>query len=178
LFVFAIAPPQQIPVVVAENKMDLFLTVSRSSAATAAAAATAGGGNTTTATTTTRTKNSNNDRLLSRKRQQIVALMQRFPFVRQCIKCSAKTAQRVDDVFLKAQQAVIYPFVPPLYDLTTGNMTIECKRALTRIFRIFDRDHDGLLSDHELLRFERDTYTLSIFDRELNEWKKHIDANH
>lgn len=115
-----------------------------------------------------------NDRLLSRKRQQIVSLMQRFPFVRQCIKCSAKNCQRVDDVFLKAQQAVIYPFVPPLYDLTTGTMTIECKRALTRIFRVFDKDHDGLLSDNELIRFERDTYPLPIFDRELNEWKKHI----
>lgn len=129
----------------AENKMDLFLM-----------------------------NRTGNDRLLSRKRQQIVSLMQRFPFVRQCIKCSAKNCQRVDDVFLKAQQAVIYPFVPPLYDLTTGNMTMACKRALTRIFRIFDMDHDGFLSDNELIRFERDTFPLPIFDRELNEWKKHI----
>lgn len=130
----------QVPVIVAENKLDLFVQTEETA--------------------------------IVRKRQQIVSLMQRFPFVRQCIKCSAKNLLRVDDVFLKSQQAVLYPFVPPLYDLDTGSMTIECKRAFTRIFRIFDRDHDGLLSDTELERFQRDTYHVAIFDRDLTAWKK------
>jgi GTPase SAR1 family protein/Ca2+-binding EF-hand superfamily protein len=101
----------------------------------------------------------------------------RFPFVRQCIKCSAKNLLRVDDVFLKAQQAVLYPFTPPLYDLETGRLTQECKRALTRIFRIFDKDHDGLLSDAELDRFQRETYHVAVFDRDLAAWKKVVTRN-
>ena len=81
------------------------------------------------------------EQVLARSRQQIVSLMQRFRFIRQCIKCSAKNLLRVDEVFLKAQQAVIYPFTP-LYDLDVGHLSEECKRAFTRIFRIYDRDHD------------------------------------
>jgi GTPase SAR1 family protein/Ca2+-binding EF-hand superfamily protein len=111
------------------------------------------------------------------KRQQIVALMQRFPFVRQCIKCSAKRLLRVDDVFLKAQQAVLYPFVPPLYDLETGQLTVECKRALTRIFRMYDKDNDGLLSDAEWDRFQRETFHFAIVDHDLAAWKKVLTRN-
>jgi Ras family protein T1 len=138
-------------VIVAENKMDLFRP-SSSAAMT-------------------------DEQALARKRQQIVSLMQRFPFVRQCIKCSAKNLLRVDDVFLKAQQAVLYPFTPPLYDLETARLTIECKRALTRIFRMYDRDHDGLLSDAELDRFQRETYHVAVFDRDLAAWKKVVTRN-
>ena len=138
--------PFQVPVIVAENKMDLF-------------------------------HGTGNDQAMKKKLQQIVSLMQRFPFVRQCIKCSAKNLIRVEDVFLEAQQAVIYPFVPPLYDLETGQLTVSCKRAFTRIFRLFDRDHDGLLSDAELERFQRDTFQAIVFDRDLGAFKKHVSHN-
>ena len=112
------------------------------------------------------------EQALARRRQQIVALMQRFPFVRQCIKCSAKNLLRVDDVFLKAQQAVLYPLTPALYDLGAGRLSVECQQALTRIFRMYDSDYDGLLSDSELDRFQRETYHVSAFDRDFTAWKK------
>lgn len=112
------------------------------------------------------------EQALARKRQQIVTLMQRFPFVRQCIKCSAKTLLRVDDVFLKAQQAVLYPFTPPLYDLEHACLTTECKRAFKRIFRMYDADRDGLLSQSELDRFQRDTYQVGMLERDSSAWKK------
>jgi mitochondrial Rho GTPase 1 len=149
----------QVPVIVAENKMDLF----RPSSIRVGGAGRQGG--------------QTDEQALARKRQQIVSLMQRFPFVRQCIKCSAKNLLRVDDVFLKAQQAVLYPFVPPLYDLETGQLTIECKRAFTRIFRMFDKDQDGLLSDSELEQFQRDTYRVPVFERDLAAWKKVVTRN-
>ena len=141
----------QVPVIVAENKMDLFRPSS--------------------------TAGMTDEQALARKRQQIVSLMQRFPFVRQCIKCSAKNLLRVDDVFLKAQQAVLYPFTPPLYDLESGRLTVECKRAFTRIFRMYDQDHDGLLSDSELDRFQRETYHVAVFDRDFAAWKKVVTRN-
>ena len=102
--------------------------------------------------------------------------MQRFRFIRQCIKCSAKNLLRVDEVFLKAQQAVLYPFTP-LYDLDIGQLSEDCKRAFTRIFRMYDRDHDGLLSHAELDRFQHETFHVPVYERDLTGWKKVVTRN-
>jgi mitochondrial Rho GTPase 1 len=40
-----------------------------------------------------------------------------------------------------------------------------------------DRDHDGLLSDAELDRFQRETYHFAIVDRDLAAWKKVVTRN-
>jgi Ras family protein T1 len=116
------------------------------------------------------------EQVLARSRQQIVSLMQRFRFIRQCIKCSAKNLLRVDEVFLKAQQAVLYPFTP-LYDLDVGRLSEDCQRAFTRIFRMYDRDHDGLLSHHELDRFQHETFHVPVYERDLTGWKKVVSRN-
>lgn len=118
----------------------------------------------------------NDDQVLARSRQQIVSLMQRFRFIRQCIKCSAKNLLRVDEVFLKAQQAVLYPFTP-LYDLDTGCLSENCRRSFTRIFRMYDRDHDGLLSHSELDRFQYETFHVPVYERDLTGWKKVVNRN-
>jgi len=140
----------QLPVIVAGNKMDLFLPSS--------------------------TAGVTDEQVLARSRQQIVSLMQRFRFIRQCIKCSAKNLLRVDEVFLKAQQAVLYPFVP-LYDLDIGQLSEDCQRAFTRIFRMYDRDHDGLLSHSELDRFQHETFHVPVYERDLTGWKKVVTRN-
>ena len=106
-----------------------------------------------------------------RSRQQIVSLLQRFGFVRQCIKCSAKNLQKVQEVVQKAQQAVLFPF-SPLFDIATGTLTKDCQKALTRIFRMFDIDHDGLLSNAELDAFQHYTFRVTVSDRVLQGWKK------
>ena len=111
------------------------------------------------------------EQVLARSRQQIVSLMQRFRFIRQCIKCSAKNLLRVDEVFLKAQQAVLYPF-NPLYNLDLGSLSEDCKRAFTRMFRMYDKDNDGLLSHTELDRFQIETYHVPVYERDLTGWKK------
>lgn len=116
------------------------------------------------------------EQVLARSRKQIVSLMQRFRFIRQCIKCSAKNLLRVDEVFLKAQQAVLYPFTP-LYDLDVGRLSEDCQRAFTRIFRMYDRDHDGLLSHHELDRFQHETFHVPVYERDLTGWKKVVSRN-
>ncbi|KAL3923657.1 MAG: hypothetical protein SGILL_001530 [Bacillariaceae sp.] len=139
-----------LPVIVAGNKMDLFLPSS--------------------------TAGVTDEQVLARSRQQIVSLMQRFRFIRQCIKCSAKNLLRVDEVFLKAQQAVLYPFTP-LYDLDLGRLSEDCQRAFTRIFRMYDRDHDGLLSHSELDRFQHETFHVPVYERDLTGWKKVVARN-
>jgi len=140
----------ELPVIVAGNKMDLFLPSS--------------------------TAGVTDEQVLARSRQQIVSLMQRFRFIRQCIKCSAKNLLRVDEAFLKAQQAVLYPFVP-LYDLDIGRLSEDCQRAFTRIFRIYDRDKDGLLSHSELDRFQHETFHVPVYERDLTGWKKVVSRN-
>lgn len=107
----------------------------------------------------------------ARSRQNIIALLQRFKFVRQVIKCSARNLLNVDDVFRKAQEAVLYPLTP-LYDLNTGKLTASCTRALTRIFRVFDVDKDGLLSDSELNAFQHKIWGVTLFERDFSGWKK------
>lgn len=140
----------ELPVIVAGNKMDLFLPSS--------------------------TTGATDEQVLARSRQQIVSLMQRFRFIRQCIKCSAKNLLRVDEVFLKAQQAVLYPFIP-LYDLDIGRLSEDCQRAFTRMFRMYDRDHDGLLSHSELDRFQHETFHVPVYERDLTGWKKVVSRN-
>jgi len=140
----------EVPVIVAGTKMDLFLPTSIAGVS--------------------------DEQVLARSRQQVVSLMQRFRFIRQCIKCSAKNLLRVDDVFMKAQQAVFYPIVP-IYNLDVGKLSENCERAFTRIFRMYDRDHDGLLSHSELDRFQHDTFHVYIYERDLAGWKKVVTRN-
>ncbi|CAB9517375.1 Mitochondrial Rho GTPase 2 [Seminavis robusta] len=140
----------EMPVIIAGNKMDLFRTSS--------------------------TAGMTDEQAMARSRQQIVSLMQRFRFVRQCIKCSAKNLLRVDEIFLKAQQAVLYPFTP-LYDLDNVALTPDCKRAFTRIFRMYDADKDGLLSDPELDQFHREAFQTPVMDRDFAAWKKVVTRN-
>lgn len=130
-----------VPVVIAGNKMDLQLS------------------------------NSTDEQSQARSRHKIVSLLQRFKFVRQCIKCSAKNLLNVNDVFVKAQHAVIYP-INPLYDLSAGTLTPACKHAFTRIFRMFDEDGDGLLSNRELQRFQSYCFRVSLMEGDLAGWKK------
>ena len=104
-------------------------------------------------------------------RQEIILLLKRFMFVRQCIKCSAKNLLNIDEVFKRAQQSVLYP-INPLYDLNSGRLTGNCARALSRIFRIFDKDSDGLLSDSELIGFQREVWGNDLTKRDVANWKK------
>lgn len=113
---------------------------------------------------------------LVRARQLTISLMQRFRFVRECLKCSAKNLLRVDEVFEKAQHAVLYPFTP-LYDLSTGRYTETCKRAFERIFRMHDKDNDGLLSNAELDVFQNQTFQVPLVEKDLQGWKKVVHRN-
>jgi Ras family protein T1 len=112
----------------------------------------------------------------ARSRQQFISLLQRFKFVRQCIQCSARNLLNLDEVFLKAQEAVLCP-INPLYDLSTGRLAPDCRRALTRIFRIYDKDNDFLLSNSELIAFQNETFHVPLMERDLAGWKKVVSRN-
>jgi mitochondrial Rho GTPase 1 len=108
---------------------------------------------------------------LIRSRQQFISLGQRFRFVRERIKCSARNLMGVTKVFDKARQAVLYP-QSPICDLATCQLTPACRNALTRIFRMYDKDRDGKLSVDELATFQMQTFDVPIFENDLSRWKK------
>lgn len=103
----------------------------------------------------------------------ITGLLGEFSFVKYCCRCSARMTD-VDNVFYYADVAVNYP-VDPLYDVATTEFTPECIRAFKRVFRMYDCDRDGLLSDHELSTLQEKAFgTEGFADDELIDLKKHI----
>lgn len=110
--------------------------------------------------------------------RQVVALLQRFTFVRECIKCSAKKLINIDGVFLKARDAVLYPITPALYDLEKYCLADNCKRSIMRIFRMYDVDNDGLLSSIELNAFQQYAFTEHLREEDFKGWQKLIISQH
>lgn len=77
----------------------------------------------------------------------------------------------VTKIFDKARQAVLYPQTP-ICDMATCQLTQSCRNALTRIFRMYDKDRDGKLSVDELAKFQMQTFDVPIFESDLSRWKK------
>jgi len=111
---------------------------------------------------------------LNRSHRKVIALLQRFKFVRQCIKCSAKNLRNVDEIFLKARQSVLYPITPALYDLEKCCLADDCKRSITRIFRMYDVDNDGLLSNIEMNAFQKYAFNVQLKEGDFKGWQKLI----
>nr|VZI20459.1 unnamed protein product [Spirometra erinaceieuropaei] len=105
------------------------------------------------------------------KMEQVLPLMERYPEIETCIECSAKTMRNLSETFWFAQKAVLYPTVP-LYRADTKELTPECIRALTRIFRICDTDNDGYLSDKELEAFQERCFAIPLTAQSLHDVKQ------
>lgn len=89
------------------------------------------------------------------------------------LECSALTLDNLSDVFLHAQKIVLYP-VPPLYNITTENLTADFKRALSLIFKISDKDQDFLLNSQEILNMHLEAFEVYMENEDLEELKKVI----
>jgi Ras family protein T1 len=69
-----------------------------------------------------------------------------FNQVQMGIECSPKVYLNLIDVIVAAQRVVLYP-IAPLYDSMKKQLKPEYERALRRIFRICDKDGDGIMDD-------------------------------
>ena len=86
-------------------------------------------------------------------RRRVEPLIGKFRQIDACCECSAKLNINVSDVFSLAQRAVVYP-IAQIFDTQSHCLLPKFKTALKRVFRIFDQDQDGLLSDVELNDFQ------------------------
>ena len=85
--------------------------------------------------------------------QFIIPLMNKFEEIQTCIECSAREILNVAEVFYFATKAVLHP-TTPIYDMADHKMKRECELALERIFRLSDKNKDGILDDDELNTFQ------------------------
>ncbi|XP_007955647.1 mitochondrial Rho GTPase 2 [Orycteropus afer afer] len=89
--------------------------------------------------------------------EAVLPIMNQFPEIETCVECSAKNLRNVSELFYYAQKAVLHPMAP-LYDPTAKQLQPACTQALTRIFRLSDRDLDQALSDEELNTFQKSCF--------------------
>lgn len=86
-------------------------------------------------------------------RDSLQSLLNEFPSLEVCLKCSASRLKQVQDVFFYCLKVVLYP-MGPLFDKSTQALTPLCVKALMRIFTMCDFDNDDALNDEELNNFQ------------------------
>jgi len=93
-----------------------------------------------------------------------------------CIECSAKQIFNVAEVFYFAQKSVLHP-TAPLYDVATHSVKPRAAAALTRVFRLCDKDGDGELNDFELNEFQVSCFNVKLKNEELMGVKNVVKEN-
>jgi Ras family protein T1 len=109
------------------------------------------------------------------EREKLHALLLAFPFVEMSLRCSAAKLLDVDSVFYFGEMVVTFP-LGPIFDVHSHDFTPACRRALLRIFRIFDVDSDNLLSDSELSDCNFKCFDVSFNAEDLTKLKKQVSS--
>eukprot|EP01134_Creolimax_fragrantissima_P007777 CFRG7777T1 len=107
-----------------------------------------------------------NDNVNRDLEENVMPIMVKYKEVETCVECSAKSLLNLSEVFYFAQKAVLHP-TAPLYDTRDHELKEPCASALKRIFKLCDRDRDGLLNDGELNDFQRRCFNAPLQAQEL-----------
>ncbi|XP_052786368.1 mitochondrial Rho GTPase 1-like isoform X2 [Mya arenaria] len=99
-----------------------------------------------------------------------------FPEVEASISSSAKSLKNITELFWYAQKAVLHPQAP-IYNPEEKELTRSCKAALERIFKICDMDNDQILSDDEVIVFQRKCFEVPIQPHALEEVKQTVQSH-
>jgi Ras family protein T1 len=106
--------------------------------------------------------------------RRVTPILQKFKFVEAYDECSTKKLpQKVGSIFYLAQKAVIFP-LSPLFDMDSSSLTSEFETALERVFRVYDQDRDGVLSDTELNDFQRECFDVTLEQHHIADLKKKL----
>eukprot|EP00189_Rhodosorus_marinus_P009002 CAMPEP_0184755032 /NCGR_PEP_ID=MMETSP0315-20130426/44942_1 /TAXON_ID=101924 /ORGANISM="Rhodosorus marinus, Strain UTEX LB 2760" /LENGTH=627 /DNA_ID=CAMNT_0027234493 /DNA_START=12 /DNA_END=1895 /DNA_ORIENTATION=+ len=106
----------------------------------------------------------------------IKPIMEEFREVEACIQCSAKVEFNIYEVLYFAQRAVIHP-TTPLFDVSSHSLRPAAKAALSRVFRLCDKDKNGELNDKELNDFQYTCFNVHLNAEELAGVKNVVRAN-
>ena len=82
---------------------------------------------------------------------------EQFQQVQMGIECSAKVYINLIDVVAAAQKTVLFPLTP-LYDSIERQLKPDYVKALLRIFRICDKDGDGIMDDQDLADLQKEVF--------------------
>lgn len=102
--------------------------------------------------------------------ETMMPILNDFAEVETCVECSAKILKNISELFYYAQKAVLHP-TAPIYNPEEKELTPQCRRALTRIFKICDLDNDQVLSDDEIHLFQRKCFNVPLQPQALEDVK-------
>ena len=106
---------------------------------------------------------------------KVMPILEKYPEVEACLECSAAALLNIRQVFYFAQKAVIYP-LKPLYNMKEACLQDDFRVALKRVFRIFDCDKDGFLSDEELNLFQVQCFAAQMEPSDIAAVKKALQS--
>jgi len=106
----------------------------------------------------------------------VMPIMNDYEEIETCVECSARNLKNISEMFYFAQKAVLHPSAP-LWNYQDKDLTDLCKKALHRIFKICDMDNDGIMSDHELARFQRRCFNMDLEPGTLDSLKAVVGRN-
>lgn len=104
---------------------------------------------------------------------EFLPVMAEYKEIDSCIRTSAREHHNINEVFFLCQKAVTDP-IAPLYDTKESTLKQSCIAALERIFWLNDKDQDGVLSDIEMLDFQKKCFGKTLGEEELDNIKQAI----
>eukprot|EP00752_Nemacystus_decipiens_P001317 g1307.t1 len=105
---------------------------------------------------------------------QMEPLEKRYSCFHVSLECSSKTQMGINQALCHARSAALYPRAP-LYDADEGKLRPLFDRAMRRLFRIYDADRDGLLSDDELNAFQLKSFDVNLSQEDHNSLRTILD---
>jgi len=105
--------------------------------------------------------------------ETVKQLCRQFPQVEMGIEASAKLPLNLSEIVYYTQRVVLFP-VTPLYDSFKKEFKPYYEAALKRIFRLFDKDRDTILSDKEFYDMQQEIFKMSLNEEDLSAIKELI----
>ncbi|CAM9807251.1 unnamed protein product [Pylaiella littoralis] len=104
-------------------------------------------------------------------KRQMEPLEKRFSCFHMSIECSSVTQMGINQALCHARGAALHPRAP-LYDAQEEKLKPPFDKAMRRLFRIYDADRDGLLSDDELNAFQSKSFRVFLSEEDLDSLRK------
>eukprot|EP00903_Cladosiphon_okamuranus_P007205 g6994.t2 len=106
--------------------------------------------------------------------RQMEPLEKRYSCFHVSLECSSVTQMGINQALCHARSAALYPRAP-LFDADAEELRPLFDRAMRRLFRIYDVDRDGVLSDDELNAFQLQSFDVNLSQEDHNSLRTILD---